>query len=321
MEKYDIPFSKKSSLKLGKSIAYLFFILFMAAFSILFLFFIMKDDFIMGLLGGVFMLVLTVFFAYVFITVAILKKFYIELTSEYIKFSSPFKCKIAYWGEIYKAEAYEYNKNCAFAILLKKDVNKRRSISSSFSSLVGIPAYSFQIPMTYFNDLDIETLLLTVEDRINNSEAVQEANDNILYDNSQDEDNNMGKAILISLLICAISSIIYGFSIYKLKSNYVVIPIFASMFIVSGFNKYYIEKFFSLIVRILLGFICLIQVPIAIIIDAIISSGLDFTGSNVLGIIIEYFRYTMSNPLSQAGTIIVAIICFYIGAFKGRTSK
>ncbi|PJI08067.1 MULTISPECIES: hypothetical protein [Clostridium] len=321
MEKYDVPFFRKSNLKLGKSIGYLFLMLLMAGFAILFLFFIMKDDFIIGLLGGLFMLVLSVFIAYFLVTVVILKKFYIEITSEYIKFSSPFKCKIAYWGEIDKAEAYKYNKNVALAILLKKDVNKKRSISSSFNSLVGVPAYSFQIPIMYFNDIDIVKLSLTVEDQINNSEAVQKDNDDILNENSEKQDNNMGKAILIALLICAISSIIYGLSIYKLEKNYMVIPVFTSMLIISGFNKYYIEKIFNINIRILLGLICLIQVPIAVIIAAIVSLGLDFTASNMVSVIIEYFRYTTSNPLSQIGIIIVAIVCFSIGAFTGRTSK
>jgi len=50
-----------------------------------------------------------------------------------------------------------------------------------------------------------------------------------------------------------------------LDANYIVIPFFGCFVILSGFNKYYLEKSFNIFVRLWVGYICLIQIPVAII--------------------------------------------------------
>jgi hypothetical protein len=319
MEQYSIPFYQKSSFKWYMNLLFLFCTLFSAAGAIFFFVIIMKDDFIMGIFGGLFMLMLSLFFAYMFIAVGILKKFHIEMTSEYINVCLPFKSKIVYWREIYEAQVYELNNNTMIAILLEKDRKKKskRTISNNVNSLFGAPACSFQIPLRLFKDIDAQKLLLTIGEQLNKVDIKYEINS----EDYEEHDNSLIKAIITSSLFCIITSAIYGFTIYKIEVNYVVIPVFGCFLIISGFNKYYLEKSFNLTIRLWLGLICLMQVPAAIIGVIIISERYSITVNNILSVTQEYFEYLVHNPLKQVPVIIVAIICFAIGAFRGRTNK
>lgn len=141
----------------------------MAAFSVVFFLIATEDDFIIGLCGGLFMLLLSLFFAYIFIFAGVLKKFYIEITSEYIKVFSLFKPRLAYWRDVHGAQAYEINNNLMIALFLEKDIRKakKRSLSNSLNSLLGYPGSSFQIPLNYFKEIDVERLLLIIDEQIN----------------------------------------------------------------------------------------------------------------------------------------------------------
>lgn len=285
----------------------------------LFPFLVPKGKFLIGLLVSLFMLLLAVFFTYLFVYGGILKKFFIEMTSDYISYSLPFQRKRAYWKDIYESQIYQFNGNTVVTVLLNKDRNKkrRRTFSNNFNSLYGVPKYSFQIPLMLFDEINPDKLLTTIREQINNNEIIK-TNINNAIEDYEEPSNNIVKAILSSFLICLIISAVYGFTIYKLEKNYVIIPIFGCFIIISIFNKYYIEESFSLIIRLLLGLMCLIQLLIAIITTIIISERLNVTVNLILDITIEYFKYLFQNPIEQIVVIIVAIVCFVIGALKGR---
>jgi hypothetical protein len=323
MEQYKIPLYQKSSLKWYLNVLLIFCTLFMAAGSVLFFVVIMKDDFILGLLFGIFAFLLSLWFAYISIWGGALKKFYIEMTSEYIKVSLPFKTKVAYWREIYEAQTYEYNNNTMISILLEKDRNKkrRRTVSNSFNSMYGIPPYSFQISFMFFKDIDAQRLLFTIGEQINKVNKQDYIETESLNEDYEEYQDSIAKAIVSSILSYLFISAIYGISIYKLEKNYIVIPIFGAFLIISVFNKFYLEKSFSLSIRILLGVMCLIQVPTALITAIILSEEISISLTNILNITNEYFKYLAHNPLKQIIVIIVAIICFAIGSFKGRINK
>ncbi|KGK90120.1 hypothetical protein [Clostridium sp. HMP27] len=323
MEEYNIPFHQKSSLKWHMKLIFLLLTLFTAGGGIFMLVAVMKEEFIMGLVMGLFMLGIGFYFAYILIAVGILKRFYIEMTEEYIRVSMPFKSKTAYWREIHEAQIYEYNNNTMLAILLEKDVNKKkkRTISNNFTSLYGIPPQSFQIPLRFFSEIDTERLLLTIGEQLNKVYIEDEINIESLNEDNEELDNNIIKAIIAAVLFCVITTSVYGVTIYSLEKNYLMIPIFGCFLIIAGFNKYYLEQSFSLIIRFLMGLICLVQVPAAIILTIIISERAAITGSDILIIINEYFKYLIQNPSDQIVVIIAAIVCFGFGAFRGRVSR
>lgn len=318
MEQYNLPFLKKSDLKGRIKFLLIFCALCMGAGSIFFFSIMLEDDFYKCLILGVFLLIFSLYFAYTFIAAQILKIFYIEVTKEYLKFSIPFKTTLIYWNEIFSAQIIE-NKNKIISILLIKDINKikMRSISKNFNSFLGVPPHSFQIPLMYFKDIDAERLLSTIGKQMEKNEYKSYI-ENINF-NNEECDNNIAKAIIISSFFCILMSVIYGLALYKLEKNYVVIPLLGSLLIISAFNKYYIEENFNIVIRVLVGLICFIQEPLAIAMMLMLSENLVLKDS--INVVIEYLTDLIHNPLDQIFIIIIAFVCFIIGAFDGRTKK
>jgi len=319
MEKYNLPFCQKSSFKWYAITLFIFGIILFTAMAVLFPFLIPKDKFLVALIFSLCMLLLAVFFTYLLIYAGILKKFYIEMTFEYISYFVLFQRKKAYWKDIYQAQLYEFNGNTVAAVLLNKDRNKirKRTILNNFNSLYGVPQYSFQIPLMYFDEINPDKLLRTIGEQINKDEII-EATINNETEDFEEPSNSIVKAVLASILICLIIGAVYGYTIYKLEKNYMIIPILGCFLIISVFNKYYIEKSFSLIIRLLLGLICLIQLPIAVIAAITISEKINISINLIFDITIQYFKYLFQNPMNQIAFIIAAIICFVIGILKGR---
>lgn len=327
MTEYTIPFYKKSSLNKKLKLLYLFFIVFFVALS-LFFFFISKESNSFIEIGfGVFLLITSCLFLYLFITIDVLNKFSIEITNEYIKFFSPFSKKMAYWTDICNVEVYSYNNNPMISFLLTKDLNKKTkpSISNNLNALLGMPPASFQISTNLFKDIDIEMLYNTITKQLdsipkNNNDIITEIS-NQVYEGPS---NNLPKAILLSLIFSFTIGIIYGISLYFLESNYVIIPILGSFLIIAVFDKYYLETSFSLPIRCLVGLICSLQVPISIISGIFIDLKLLLPYAKlsiILKMVISDIKNIFYNPHEYIVIIIIFIICFCIGLISGRASK
>ena len=322
MEPYDIPYYEKSSLKLSTRLLFLFCAIFTLAFSVLFFSLISADDMAVGIFFGLFMLAISILCGYMFIFAAVLKKFYIKMTEEYIEIALPYKKHKAYWREICEANVYEYNNNVMLAILLQKDKNKkRRTFTSSFNSLSNIPQNSFQIPFNIFSNVEIDRLLFTIGEQVDKHASEKSHNVESIINNNEEEHNSLAKAIMFSVLCSIGFSLIYGVTIYKLEKNYVAIPVFCSLMVIAVFNKYYLEKSFNMFIRLLVALICYLQVPTAIIEAIMLSEKIKFSLSNIVEVTKEYFIYLFHNPEKQVAVILVSAICICIGAVKGRYIK
>lgn len=318
---YNIPFHQRSSLKPYVNVVSVLFSIITVFDSVIIFIGETKENFVSKLLIGMLFLVLGLISAYIFIFGQILKKFYIEMTSEYLKVFLPFKSKKVYWKDIYDAELYDYNnknnKNNIITVLLERDKDKR-TILGTLDSLYGVPQYSFKMPLSLFNNVDEQKLMYTMQRLIEKAYKNDKANIEILNESYEKDQNSVPKALATAILICALFSIIYGITMYKLQKNYVAIPILGCFFIIVGFNRFYLETEFSLKVRLLLGLICFLQVPAAVVGSTIMSDQMSVNVSSILYITCEYFNYLIHNPLEQIAFIIVSIICFVLGAFQGR---
>ncbi|MCR3757684.1 hypothetical protein KYB31_01585 [Clostridium felsineum] len=321
--KYDIPFLQKSNLKLKSKITYIVLTIFMLAMAAVFFTLIMQSSFIFGFLFGVFMATIGLFMGYLFIYAGLLKKFYIKMTDQYLEVSMPFKTRKAYWNEIYSVEIYRINNNTAVSILLKKDIGKarKRTVFNNFNQLYGINPYSFQISLSFFEDIDLKKFITTIEIKRKENFDPNIIEENIIEDNDYKENkNNILKAVIVSIMVTLVLGVIYGFLICNSKKNYIAIPMFGSAVIIAVFNKYYLEKAFSLIVRFVVGIVCLMQIPIAIISACLFEGGADFSISYVIYIIRAYYEYVIYDTMKAFGFIFAAVVCFGIGFFAGRIS-
>lgn len=323
MESYELPFHQSAKLNKANSILFVVCSIICAMIAGFFLIIVSKDEPKLGFLSGLFMLVLSVFFAFGIIINNKNKNGYIKITRDYIKYSTPFKVHIAYWNEIHEINVFEFNNNAAFGILLKKDIAKKkeRTLSNSLNNLYGYPTSSIQISLLLFKEIDAEKLLLTMQKQLDQVSGTCDYSVSEMIDESIDNGKNIFKAILWSFLITIFISLIYGFTIYKFETNFIAIPIFTSIFIIAVFNKYYVEEHFSLGIRLFLGILCLIQTPIAFIEHIMLTAKVEVTFNNLVDVTIEFFIYVMDNPLEQIFMIIGVAICFGIGILRGRTGK
>lgn len=327
MAEYEIPFYRKSSLNKKLKLLYLFFIVFLAALSLFFFFIFKESHSFIEIFGGVFLLLTSILFLYLFITIDILNKFSIEITNEYIKVISPFSKKMAYWTDIYNVEVYVYNNNPMLSFLLTKDLNKktRPSISNNLNALSGMPPTSFQISLNLFRDIDIEMLYNTIAKQLGaipkNTDAMITEISNQVYES---QSSNLPKAIMLSFVFTFIIGIIYGISLYFLESNYIIIPILGSFLVIVAFDRYYLEESFDLLIRCLVGLICSLQVPIAIVSTIFIDLKLLLPHSKlstILEMVILEIKNIFYHPLEYIVIIIIFIICFIIGLINGKPSK
>lgn len=321
LNQYNTLFYQKSNYKRSLNVFYSIYILiFLAAFLFIIINTVPEnDDYILLLLSSIVMFMLILLFAYLFIFGGILKKFYIEVTSDYLKVSLPFKSNITYWKDVYDAGMYESKNNLIIAILLEKDKIKktRRTIFNSLSLLYGAPPSSFQIPLGIFKDIDSEKLFEIIIEQIDKNNVSTEINAETYKENTE----NITKAIISSGLCFIILEIIYEFIIHILDIDYAMIAVLGCMLIIASFNKYYIEKSFNIFVRLWVGFLCLIQIPVAIIgapiIQTIMSQGFIITIADVINISRNSFYYFM-NDSSGKDMILYIVLSFIIGAFNGR---
>ncbi|WP_141228370.1 hypothetical protein [Anaeromicrobium sediminis] len=275
----------------------------------------MKDDLIKGLFGGGAFISLSVWACYIIISVQVLKKFSLHLTSEYIEVVLPFKATIARWEEIASVDTYYSHGNDYVAVLLKSHKEKK-SFTRNFESVFGVPSYSFQIPARFFKDVDMNRLLLTISEQIN-SRLANEGQHVDRITHGKDENNIIG-ALSTSGLMGLILSVVYGISIWQLEENFVFIPIFGSFLIISMFNTYYKEESFNLMARLYIGFLCLVQIPLGIILATTLETEMYFAIDDIFFVIKKYFKYVVKYPAEQWFSIVIGLICFGIGAIRGR---
>lgn len=157
--------------------------------------------------------------------------------------------------------------------------------------------------------------------QLNKSTDDENKDENSTNDFEENFGNSIVKAMFSSLILSILYGIIYGFSIYKLEKNYVVIPWFFSIVIISAFNKFCDESNFSVVIRIVLGLICSLQVLIGLSTNVFLWYELTFSLGNVVWSITEYFKFLIDPSLTEIWPIITFIICFGIGAFTGKINS
>lgn len=324
MEKYELPFYKRSSMKFGKKIFWALMGMFFILLSLVGFLLMTEDSLVMGGFTGSISFLVSLMSFYVLIFVGVLGKFYIKINEESIEISQMFFRKKVFWKEIACIYAYEVNSNIFIAVLLKKDVKlkMKKGFNNSMNEIIGEPPASFKINVSFFSDIDISKLCNTIQERIEKSSIEDDivSIDNIGYEDDFDE-NNIIKGVLASFILMVLTSVVYAYSIEFLEKDYIILPIFASMFIISIFNKYYIENKLSVFVRLYLGIICFMQVPLSIILSKMFIHNLTFKFEIIQAVIKSNIDFYKNNLIDFIIVIVVGAICFSLGFFQSRVMK
>lgn len=318
---YELPFYKRP--KYTKSMKVITIVLSLVLIPMSFLLFteLTKDSLVMGILSGIVMFILPVFCIYTFFFGS--KKSYLELTEEYIKVSTPFKIFKANWNEIEAVYEFTANANEMVGFLLKKDIKKRtqRTVLNNLNEVMGQPPISFNISKQMYSDIDYNMFMTTIENQI--ALAPKETDNYInVYDSDLDDSNdNIVKAMILSVITAIIASIIYGGSIAIINKNFILIPLVLSYVITSVFNKYYIEKNYNIFVRLWVGLLSAIQIPLGYIMVFLIES-YEYVNLDSIGLIIRLnFEDIFTSISTTLIAIVMIIVCFALGFTVGRVSE
>jgi hypothetical protein len=340
IEGYLIPFKERSRLKWTNHLLYIFMIGLFTAFI-----FIPFDNVAENLVSKSLCILFDILFLSIWWYTGILRKSYVELTEESIIFKIMFKTQIVKWYEIYDIQVFTQNKNTMLGIILKEKVRKRKeSFGTQLSDMYG-GIFSVRIPLSQFQNIDIEKLYTTMTNKLidvnklsndnikyNTNEFQMEKNENLSTDIKytsqssdieENENSTIGNYIVAMLKLFILSIIVgsaYGLSIYIFKANLIIVPMFGSIAIVYFYSKTNKKRKINIFTRIILGLICALQVYLAVIIVVLLgSSGTE--GISYLDIINQYFEYLIEKPMDQGVFIIISIFCFWCGAFQGYKFK
>ncbi|GLC30384.1 hypothetical protein [Clostridium omnivorum] len=321
INKYSLPYKVNSSLKWYRHLLYAL----MAVVFIGIAFIPIEDNklvIVYKLICGFFGL----FLGYIWFYSGVLKKQYLELTEEHIKYKTVFGTKKAKWIEIYDIQVYTQSHNTMLGIVLKEKMRKRKdSFKTLLSDLFG-GKYSIAISFMLFPNTNFEQLYTTIVDKLVevNKDASLNVEDNVdSYQVKDEEDgtNSYPIALIKSILLSILIGIGYGLSIYFFKCNIVIIPIIGTIAIVYTYLKNYKEEKINILLRIIIGIVCVIQVFAAVITAIFLSTKIPLNLGTFKYVVDEYFKDLLANTADQGYIIIIAVICFFMGAVQNHTFK
>lgn len=308
MEQIKFPTKIVSKLSLRLKILYLSCVVFFLLCGIGMLILFIIDNVISMLIGCLLLLSFACFCLYIIISVEMLKKHFIQFTDQEMIIHVPFKKKKVKWKDIHSAALLSNNNTLMLGLLLKEDLFKKRTLLRNANALLGAD-FSFVFTVGFFKDINPDMLLKTIENKIDDSGYYER-----LDEEYQLSEQSFLKGYASSLIVSVLISVVYAFFMVVLKMDIVVIPILGSFIIIAVFNKFYIEETSKVLVRLLMGLVCIIQVPIAIVLAEIFYNDIEFRIKNIGIVSKQCFEYMTHNfNIDKGITIIIAVICFIIG--------
>ena len=163
-----------------------------------------------------------------------------------------------------------------------------------------------------YSNIDLQDFLETIEKMVNSKQpTVQESI--VLPDHEIEESKSLIKTYILALLTAIICGIVYGVSIALLEVNILLVPILSSYVVIAVFNKHNPVIEHQFIIKLLIGFICFVQVPVGMITSLMIVLKVPISIENIITLTQEYSSYLISDLGANIGIIIAAIFCFVIG--------
>lgn len=128
-------------------------------------------------------------------------------------------------------------------------------------------------------------------------------------------------ALLKTFAVSCLIGVAYGLSNFLLQTNVIIMPIIGVAAVSYVYNTNYYEEGINIPVRLILGFLCSLQIAVAFLVCEMAYSQLPLYSANMSIIISEYMRYTLENPGKQAAPLFLLAICFVYGALQDYTIR
>ena len=157
MSSYKLPFFQKAGVKLHVIVLYVIMFIGSSLFASSYFFVGIQQRPIVDTIFAIFFAAIAIYLIYV-LSGLLLKRFYIELTPTIVNINVPFKNILLTWDEIAFVKLHRKYSRTYLAILLKEDVGRD---------------FSYLVPLTYFTDIDVDSLVNTFKRNIKKTKKVK----------------------------------------------------------------------------------------------------------------------------------------------------
>lgn len=313
---YALPFEQRSKMKWSMHLLFIFLIGIFGAFL-----FLPTDGSYIEIAFKLLCTILVSIFLYAWVFAGILRRQSLKITQDFIEFTAAFGTKKAHWNEIYDVQVFTQSHNTFIGLILKDKIRKsKQSFWTELNNMYG-GMFSIRIPISLFASVDIETLYSTIRSQMNmqpcDLEFINKDSQGI---EEQRKTNWLIVLLKISLLVLVLG-IVYGISIYLLKINFLLIPIFGQMGIIYIYNKNSREEINVWPIRYMVGLLCASQIFIAMITSIFLTAKIPYNLRNLNDISLDYIMYIKDEPLKNLMVIGIAILLFAYGTFHGKTFR
>jgi|GEM_PF-3871046 len=270
-----------------------------------------NDSSIVWIIVGTVLMLSSLFIIIVLFSVSKLGKISIELDEQSITINSLLNSKRFNWCDIKEVFVYQVNNNNFIGLQTYED-EKKKTFGKSLNTSLGYPSPSCAIVTSMYSNIDLQDFLETIEKMVNSKQpTVQESI--VLPDHEIEESKSLIKTYILALLTAIICGIVYGISIALLEVNILLVPILSSYVVIAVFNKHNPVIEHQFITKLLIGFICFVQVPVGMITSLMIVLKVPISIENIINLTQEYSSYLISDLGANIGIFIAAIFCFVIG--------
>ncbi|SDW81085.1 hypothetical protein SAMN05518855_1005200 [Paenibacillus sp. CF384] len=313
---YTLPIEQHAKLKWSMHVLLLFMIGLFGAFL-----FLPIDGVYFNVAFKLIWIFAIAFFLYAWLFIGVLRLQTLKITQNGIEIRTAFGTKRANWMEIYDVQVFSIQRNTVIGLILKEQIKKRKqSFLSEINNTYG-GMFSIRIPIAQFPSLDIETLYSTIR-----AQLKLQPTDLDLSQENQPEIEKQGEpnrliSILKLTLFVLLWGLVYGISIYLLKTNFILIPLFGLMFVLYFYQKNVHEEVIVWPIRFVVGLLCALQIFIAMITNLFLTASIPFSLRNLYEISSAYMMYLKDEPTNNMLVIGMAVALFAYGTFHGKTFR
>jgi len=293
---YPIPFMVRSGFKVKMHIIFLF----CNALFVVILF--TSLPWILKILDSIILL----FLLFCWIYIGILRKSYMVLDENEITIKSLLKIKKINWSDMAFINIYKMRNYDSIGIATE---NESRKLDITY------------IPMQNFASIDPTKLLATMNFM---QQKFLKVIDNSYMENIYEpelEKSNYCFALIISIAICLIVGIIYGFTLYYLKINILFIPVFGLLPIYLIYLKEENLKKYRFLKHFIIGIICASQFFIGIIVLLVLSNSVYLSANGFINTVLMSVSVMVNSPGSFIRNYLYAAVVFLVVTMQGVIFK
>lgn len=321
---YELPFIAKY--KFPKILLILYIFLILLSFFLFIL--LLHEVFIVSILALIFGL----FFSYFIVATSLFKKYYVEITNNYIKVKAIFINKTIPWDEVVGISLDSDNAKNYIGIITKDKALRQQYLFTRIIDALHYGPYQVIINLNFLPHIDVERLTHTIRDKITNQnvESFLESERLLELEKAEIQKNeaptsNIYKALIYCFLTSIIIGLFYGYLLNIFDRDMfiflIVIPIAGYLLIIYIYEKNYAEQSFNIFHRLTIGLICIFPIIVGFISKEYFEANMIPNVPN-FKIVVRNLSHSMNFRNEQFFIgLLLSVYIFIAGTLQGKRFK